>query len=189
MPDGVCVPAIARRDLPWPEWPAQVAPVIYMVTSAYVAARLPADGLPVAALRPKCSSLLGNRVVVSAEGGSAALAKALGGWSVRWPTSDLADVEPVRAVLGERLAKAIVYETMMPPDLHARLREVCKPGYGLYVASPSAVSNVLAEPLDPPARVVALGRTTVERYEALRPDGFPKATLVRDETAALEAMI
>ena len=117
------------------------------------------------------------------------MAQALTAYSVRWPTSDLADVAPVRAVLGERLSVKVVYETMAPADLHEQMKRVVRAGYGLYVASPSAVSNLLAQPLDPPARVVALGRTTVERYEALRPRGFPKATLVHDEVAAVEKML
>jgi uroporphyrinogen-III synthase len=217
------LPCIARRRRalrPWPKAPSSAGvgdlSVYVFVTSPYVARLLPkrrleARGVRVAALEPRCVEVLRERglpVLVSARGGTVALAEALarhlhgrlapGPVTIVYPSSDVGAKEPEQqrsrrmlAPLG-RLLTPVAYETVRPPGLVASVKALPAGPLGLVFASPSAVHNFLVARRGAGVRpmvraVVCLGASTAQAWDEGRPAGWPTALRASstDEVLAL----
>ncbi len=148
-------------------------------------------GTTVAAGAPSTNAVLvshGIRAVVTAEGGSVALAQAVAAAglkpvSILYPTSDAGERQPEQATaiaLLEQLApvhRRLVYSVRAPEGLDQRLAALGPSGF-IFYHSPSAVEHV-AEARVIPLATLCIGASTLRAADAQQ--GWPTGREVREE--------
>jgi uroporphyrinogen-III synthase len=189
-------PCVERIELAWPEWPSWPLASLVFITSKTAAERLAREwekrpvGTTVAAVAPSTNAVLvshGIRAVVTAEGGSVALAQAVKAAGVKpvsilYPTSDAGERQPEQATaiaLLQQLApvhRRLIYSVRAPEGLDQRLAALGPSGFIFY--SPSAVEHV-AEASVVPLATLCIGASTLRAADAQQ--GWPTGREVREE--------
>lgn len=188
--DAFALPCIERVLRPVPRWRPEGHRVVLLTSSgaveAVTRALLASDPNDLAAIAPTTSQALrelGFRPTVEGFSGVVQLAEAVEQRlhrrriidAVFWyPSSDVGarsaeQQEAVRRLelLGP-VTRPIVYEMRAPATLEADIAAL-PPRYGVFFASPSAVSNFLVAHPTPPERVVCWGESTLHAARAAFP--------------------
>lgn len=189
--EAFALPCIERVLRPFPRWRPEGHRVVLLTSTGAVEAvhRVLASAEPheLAAIAPTTSQALrelGYRPTVEGFSGVVQLAQAVEerlhrrgiNDAVFWyPSSDAGVTSAEQQEAVKRLevlgpvTRPIVYEMRAPATLEAEVARL-PPHYGVFFASPSAVSNFFAAHPTPPARVVCWGESTLHAARAAFPD-------------------
>ena len=210
------LPCIERRFTRLASWRREGPGLIFLTSAAAVepvCASLEALSSPTppafAAVTPATLATLeaaGQKAVVTAPGGSVALAREVAAWlanqPLRWavlyPTSDLGSEEQREALTQlEEVAdvsRVMAYQVTAPTGLPRTLASLESMATGLFFSSPSAVrhfADAVTPAFAPPAYVACFGRSTMTQALHLLPSAWPSPTLVpreRELSQSLEAL-